>query len=146
MKNHHHHDILSHYEQQRQAGVKKSRLADKDDEDDIDGTTDARKGYTGKAEATSSAYVSRMTGLDPMDEFLDGTFQSAKQTGNKKANQTTSEAPAAPKCARHQRPCKLIVVKKNATGNKGRKFYACSMPRGEQCNHFQWADDTVEVS
>jgi hypothetical protein len=24
-------------------------------------------------------------------------------------------------------------------------FYACHMPRGEQCDHFQWADDTIEV-
>ena len=108
-----------------------------------------------KSNATS--YVSKMSGLDPLDEFVDGTFHASmnkKQTS--KSPTVTASAKAkiygeaivaeVPKCARHQRPCKLIKVKKATTGNKGREFYACSMPRGEQCDHFQWADDTVEVS
>ena len=120
-----------------------------------------------KSNATS--YVSKMSGLDPLDEFVDGTFHSSEtKTGLAKtkaptkstaadavsATITTTPTPAvfgetldaqAPKCARHQRPCKKIKVRKATTGNKGREFYACSMPRGEQCDHFQWADDTVEV-
>lgn len=137
----------------------------------------------------TSVYVSKMTGLDPLDEFVDGNFHatsrgtagttgaggapiasppgpSSKPRGEggaaREADPPSSAAAAAaaaaaasrgdgpddvaPRCARHQRPCKLVVVKKTGTGNKGRKFYACSMPRGEQCDHFQWADDTVEVS
>ena len=40
---------------------------------------------------------------------------------------------------------KLLTVKKTGP-NKCRKFYACCLPRQEQCNHFQWVDDTQEVS
>ena len=109
-----------------------------------------------KSNATS--YVSKMSGLDPLDEFVDGTFGSSTEKksvstvdSSKTCKLTAATvfneivAPKAPMCARHQRPCKLIKVKKATTGNKGREFYACSMPRGEQCDHFQWADDTVEV-
>jgi hypothetical protein len=107
--------------------------------------------------STGQQYASRMTGLDPLDEFLDGVFDPKKKkkqeesNNNKKMKQPQEQKKPqkeqqAPQCARHQRPCKLLVVKKNTTGNKGRKFFACSMPRGEQCNHFQWAEDTVEVT
>ena len=91
-------------------------------------------------------------GVDPLDDYLDGVLQSktsASSGGKPKATTTAAsqnQQAEAPQCTRHQRPCKLLVVKKTATGNKGRKFYCCSMPRGEQCDHFQWADDTVEVS
>jgi hypothetical protein len=93
------------------------------------------------------------TGVDPLDDFLDGAFQapSSKKagTGAKKAagkGGGGASRDAIPQCPGHQKPCKLLTVKKASTGNKGRQFYACSMPRGEQCNHFQWADDTAEVS
>jgi hypothetical protein len=90
---------------------------------------------------TRSVPMSRMTGLDPLDDYLDGVFhqKQAKKTNDSGSNEEI------PKCARHQRPCKLLAVKKASTGNKGRKFYVCCMPRGEQCDHFQWADDTIEV-
>ena len=100
------------------------------------------KGSEKSSSSGSQQYVSRMTGLDPLDEYLDGVFHKKEPTNAKAAGHQED----APKCARHQRTCKLVVVKKNTTGNKGRKFYACSMPRGEQCNHFQWADDTVEAA
>jgi hypothetical protein len=128
----------------------------------------SNKNRSSKTNATS--YVSKMSGLDPLDEFVDGTFHSSetktrlaktkaptKSTAAAAADAATTTATAtptvfgetiaaeAPKCARHQRPCKKIKVRKATTGNKGREFYACSMPRGEQCDHFQWADDTVEV-
>jgi hypothetical protein len=35
----------------------------------------------------------------------------------------------APKCAHHRQPGRLLNVKK-AGPNKGRRFYACSFPRG----------------
>jgi hypothetical protein len=90
---------------------------------------------------TKSVPMSRMTGLDPLDDYLDGVFHQ-KQAKTTNDSGTKEEIP---KCARHQRPCKLLAVKKASTGNKGRKFYVCCMPRGEQCDHFQWADDTIEV-
>lgn len=78
------------------------------------------------------------SGIDPMDDFLDGTFKAPSKA--------RASREAIPKCPGHQRPCKLLTVKKATTGNKGRQFYTCSLPRGEQCNHFLWADDTAEVS
>ena len=105
---------------------------------------------------TSASYSSRMTGMDPLDEYLDGEFDGVSddtkqqpqgnQTKKKVKRASKTQDDGTPICARHQRPCKLITVKKNTSGNKGRKFYACSMPRGEQCDHFQWAEDTIEVS
>jgi len=80
--------------------------------------------------------------IDPLDDFLDGTFHSKP---NKKEGASEEVGSKHPLCPRHQRPCKLLTVRKNTTGNKGRKFYACSLPQGEQCDFFHWADDTVEV-
>ena len=81
---------------------------------------------------------SLQTGVDPLDDFMDGVYKATT-----KNNLSSSKAS---QCARHQRPCKLLVVKKNTSGNKGRKFYVCSLPRGEQCDHFEWADNTVEAA
>ena len=91
--------------------------------------------------------ASRLTGLDPLDDYLDGMFepQQERQFQQKTVRKGDPQRQHAPKCPRHQRPCKLLKVKKSTTGNKGRSFFACSMPRGEQCDYFQWADDTVQV-
>jgi len=70
--------------------------------------------------------------IDPLDDFVDGKFYEKNSGSN------------YPICPRHQRACKLLTVKKNTSGNKGRNFYACSMPKGEQCDFFQWAEDSVE--
>ncbi|XP_041115195.1 endonuclease 8-like 3 isoform X2 [Polyodon spathula] len=45
----------------------------------------------------------------------------------------------SPCCATHNRPSILRVVKKSGE-NKGRQFYACSLPRETQCEFFMWAD------
>jgi hypothetical protein len=74
-------------------------------------------------------YTSKRTGLDPLDDYADGVFHKKPDSAKP---QTPEQKQQIPKCARHQLPCKLIVVKKTSTGNKGRKFYACCMPRGEQ--------------
>lgn len=87
-----------------------------------------------KAKRPAWKKTTDQSGVDPLDDFLDGVYRAPSDTSSK-----------VPKCARHQRPCKLLSVKKNTSGNKGRKFYVCSLPRGEQCEHFQWADNTVEV-
>jgi len=110
-------------------------------------------------QSTSSscqAYVSRMTGLDPMDDYLDGVYMDPKTKKTRTTTTTTksktssslrqaTNADSVPFCTRHNRPCKLVVVKTNVKGNRGRKFYACSMPRGEQCDHFEWVDDTAQA-
>ena len=128
-----------------------------------DSDSDAGGATIFQGNSHGQAYVSRMSGLDPMDDYLDGVYTDHKKTDHKKTDhkkrkepkgtsnkQQTSgtdiELDAVPICARHNRPCKLVVVKKNTKGNKGRKFYACSMPRGEQCDHFEWAEDTFEAA
>ncbi|XP_044061868.1 endonuclease 8-like 3 isoform X2 [Siniperca chuatsi] len=50
-----------------------------------------------------------------------------------------SSSPSAPCCASHRRPAVLRVVNKEGE-NKGRQFYACSLPRETKCNFFEWAD------
>ncbi|XP_051025873.1 endonuclease 8-like 3 [Acomys russatus] len=45
----------------------------------------------------------------------------------------------SPRCRKHNRLCVLRVVRK-AGENKGRQFYACSLPREAQCGFFEWAD------
>ncbi|XP_041846596.1 endonuclease 8-like 3 [Melanotaenia boesemani] len=57
------------------------------------------------------------------------------------ASPTTSisSTPSTPCCASHRRPAVLRVVHKEG-GNKGRQFYACSLPRETKCNFFEWAD------
>mmetsp|Transcript_25716 Transcript_25716/g.39389 ORF Transcript_25716/g.39389 Transcript_25716/m.39389 type:complete len:1516 (+) Transcript_25716:65-4612(+) len=113
--------------------------------------------YGSSTRAKKASRNKRMTtiqaAIDPLDDFLDnrhGTFQTkdAKDASIKKSNasNTLSTSPKHPVCPRHSRPCKLLIVKKNTTGNKGRKFYACSMPQGERCDFFQWEDDTVDAT
>lgn len=99
----------------------KSRHDKGDDDDDV----------TPAAPPIRKERTAPSGGVDPLDDYLDGVFR-AKVVGD------------IPKCTRHQMACSLRTVKKSG-GNKGRKFYSCSMPRGEQCDHFQWADDTLQV-
>ncbi|XP_077000324.1 endonuclease 8-like 3 isoform X2 [Tamandua tetradactyla] len=44
-----------------------------------------------------------------------------------------------PCCSKHNRLCVLRVVRKDGE-NKGRRFYACPLPREAQCGFFKWAD------
>ncbi|XP_028816146.1 endonuclease 8-like 3 [Denticeps clupeoides] len=55
------------------------------------------------------------------------------------AQGTAASSPSVPRCASHRRPCLLRVVNKDGE-NRGRQFYACSLPREKQCKFFQWAD------
>lgn len=89
-------------------------------------------------------------GIDPLDELIDSSTSKTKakaMTTGRKENMTKTPKKSSIKsstavcCIRHERKCKISVVKTNKNGNKGRKFYVCSLPRGEQCNFFQWCDD-----
>jgi hypothetical protein len=92
-------------------------------------------------------------GVDPLDDYVDGVFskRNDKSTASSNGGRNGTDESALmrdgsiPICTRHQRPCKLMTVKKNNKGNKGRKYFVCSMPKGEQCNFFKWEEDTVEV-
>ncbi|KAL7548043.1 hypothetical protein ACHAWF_011322 [Thalassiosira exigua] len=119
-----------------------------------------------------SVAVARNGGVDPLDDYVDGAFSRRKDGGGSAKGGVAREGTCgrsgdvdvegavgrrseddkkegrevAPLCVRHRRPCKLLTVKRNAKGNKGRKFYVCSLPRGEQCDHFQWEEDTAEAA
>jgi hypothetical protein len=45
---------------------------------------------------------------------------------------------SAPLCSGHGAPCRLLTA--STAQNSGRQFYKCSLPEGEQCDHFEWAD------
>ncbi|XP_034399225.1 endonuclease 8-like 3 [Cyclopterus lumpus] len=66
----------------------------------------------------------------------------APNSGVRKLEATSplvSSGPVAPRCASHRRPAALRTVHKDGD-NKGRQFYACSLPRETKCNFFEWAD------
>jgi ATP-dependent DNA helicase Q4 len=98
------------------------------------GKYDASK-YKGKSKHP------RKAAIDPMDDYLDGNYHAKKEDKDKQVK----DVAAAPCCSGHQRPCKKLVVKKSG-GNKGRKFYVCSLPRGEQCDFFEWAENSAEAA
>ncbi|KAM4621535.1 endonuclease 8-like 3 [Polymixia lowei] len=52
---------------------------------------------------------------------------------------SVAPVPGGPRCRSHHRPAVLRVVHKEGD-NKGRQFYACSLPRETKCNFFEWAD------
>ena len=112
-------------------GMSDGPIAEGDDE------TRGQARKRGKSNAPSDNekhFLSKNGGVDPLDDFMDGVF-SSKNKGAK----------SGVVCTRHSRPCKLMTVKRNHKGNKGRKFYVCSMPVGEKCDFFKWEEDTVEV-
>ena len=97
-----------------------------------------RKEKMPNCRGSMEAVGSRNSGIDPVDDFLDGMFCSEVA-----AKKTASSS--IPKCSGHQRPCKISTVRNNTNGNKGRQFYSCPYPRGEQCDFFQWTEDTLHV-
>ena len=94
-------------------------------------------------------------GVDPLDDFVDGVYDTIHDGCNKKTKKSSTSSSSmttrqrdesVPLCTRHQRSCKLLTVKRNNKGNKGRKFYVCCMPKGEQCDYFKWEEDTLEAT
>ena len=45
---------------------------------------------------------------------------------------------STPSCPGHNEPCRIATAQTEA--NRGRQFYTCSRPQGEQCDFFQWVD------
>ena len=96
--------------------------------------------------AKKKAYTARRLpdgGVDILDDLLDGKFkEDGKPVPKTKAKKTTKQpSPDDICCVRHSRKCKLCTVKKSGP-NKGKKFYVCSLPRGEGCDFFKWEMDT----
>lgn len=61
---------------------------------------------------------------------------SISKTEGRSPASGASSGPGAPCCASHRRPAVLRVVHKEGA-NKGRRFYACSLPRESKCDFFQ---------
>ncbi|KAG7518498.1 endonuclease 8-like 3 [Solea senegalensis] len=64
---------------------------------------------------------------------------SVRKMGATSGGSFISPGPSVPRCTSHRRPAVLRVVHKDGE-NKGRQFYACSLPRETKCNFFEWAD------
>ncbi|KAM6952157.1 endonuclease 8-like 3 [Lycodopsis pacificus] len=62
-----------------------------------------------------------------------------RKTEAARRSPSAPSSPGAPRCASHRRPAVLRTVHKDGQ-NKGRRFYACSLPRDTKCNFFEWAD------
>ncbi|XP_047441902.1 endonuclease 8-like 3 [Mugil cephalus] len=76
----------------------------------------------------------------PSNNAQNGTPNSGmRRTEGTSRTTSVSSSPSAPCCASHRRPAVLRVVHKEGE-NKGRQFYACSLPRETKCNFFEWAD------
>ena len=118
-----------------------------------------KSNYTSNPKAYLGITQNCNTLIDPVDDYLDGTYHNQKEntidslsktqlSRKRKENKTKhslvqKETIGVPKCARHQRPCIMRTVKTNRSGNRNRKFYTCSLPYGEKCNYFEWVEDTV---
>ncbi|XP_021026598.1 endonuclease 8-like 3 [Mus caroli] len=72
-----------------------------------------------------------------LKSYNSGLSNSELQTNRTRGHH--SESDGSPLCKMHHRRCVLRVVRKDGE-NKGRQFYACSLPRGAQCGFFEWAD------
>jgi hypothetical protein len=120
--------------------------------------------YRQKSSTSRSMCITSNVLIDPLDDYLDGTFdpncgkvnpgvkeqqkqqRSSSTLTTNKMNDIVAVDQSHPKCIRHGRTCQLLTVRKGNTGNRGRKFYVCSLPRGEQCNFFQWQEDTAQAA
>jgi DEAD/DEAH box helicase/GRF zinc finger len=99
-------------------------------------------GGGGGGSFTAAAPLAATNGLDTIDDYVDGVLQAPPSTS--RSSKQRARSSAIPLCRGHSQPCKRLVVKKTGP-NKGRVFFVCGGARGEQCHHFEWADDTVQV-
>ena len=59
-------------------------------------------------------------------------------TGFSTAASMAQHDDSVPLCPGHNLPCRSLVS--TTAMNNGRQFYKCSLPEGEQCDFFAWAD------
>lgn len=62
-----------------------------------------------------------------------------RSTSQNAAGSSSGAAPSIPRCAEHGLECVEREVVREGP-NKGRHFFACPLPQGQQCAHFSWAD------
>ena len=85
----------------------------------------------------------KMLAENPMplyqDEGEDALELCTKIMNTKKKKKNNNNI-VTPLCPGHQLPCTLRKVKKATSQHKGRQFYACCLPREQQCDAFFWFD------
>eukprot|EP00980_Cylindrotheca_fusiformis_P018946 scaffold6331_cov195-Cylindrotheca_fusiformis.AAC.10 len=81
-------------------------------------------------------------GFDTNNSYYDNASSSNSnnygdfvETSNQNYNTNSSDGPL---CPGHNMPCRVFTA--NTETNMGRQFYKCSMPEGQACDFFQWAD------
>eukprot|EP00948_MAST-09A_sp_MAST-9A-sp1_P001942 g1942.t1 len=88
-----------------------------------------------------------ISGMQSQNQSNTNTKTNAAQLKTKENTNITgtvnSRSASIPVCFEHGELCKEWKVRK-AGPNKGRFFYACSLPRYQKCDFFQWKDDSCE--
>jgi hypothetical protein len=75
----------------------------------------------------------------PPSNYGSGSFVHASELSRSTGNYDSSLASSiAPLCPGHGLPCSSLTARSAA--NSGRRFYKCSLPEGQQCDFFEWAD------
>jgi hypothetical protein len=74
---------------------------------------------------------SSQLGAQHETEFLPSNHQDAPSAVN-------SARASMVRCPTHNLPCRVLTA--NTSMNQGRQFYKCSLPEGQQCDFFEWAD------
>lgn len=78
------------------------------------------------------------TGFEPEQRSRGPSSRTTPQSGSNH-NAAGASSGAAPRCQEHGLECVEREVSREGP-NKGRFFFACPLPQGEQCDHFAWAD------
>ncbi|GMH53067.1 hypothetical protein TrLO_g6622 [Triparma laevis f. longispina] len=143
----------SKFNRGRPSGRNKNRHSDRRKifKGNLVGSSKNSEYWAEREQETTKKYFARSAGdagVDVLDDLLDGKFLEKKITPPKKSNKKTKQPKSKPedstcvKCVRHSRKCKLLKVKKPGP-NRGKKFYVCSLPKGEGCDFFKWEEDST---
>ncbi|KDO34566.1 hypothetical protein SPRG_00629 [Saprolegnia parasitica CBS 223.65] len=89
-----------------------------------------------RATAPSNDYTDSLTGNNRAKKA-----KTSASTASSRAMTTVSAPPrgASPLCPGHSVECALRQTKREGP-NKGRYFFTCSFPQGEQCDFFEWTE------
>ncbi|OQR93067.1 DNA topoisomerase [Achlya hypogyna] len=96
-----------------------------------------------------SSYQRVARGSAPASDYADSLTGKTKPPRKSATalRASTPQAPrgAVPSCPGHQVECAVRQVRKEGP-NKGRFFYTCSYPQGEQCDFFEFTDGPAAAS
>jgi hypothetical protein len=75
-------------------------------------------------------------------ELLGSSSTSVNHQGFEYSLSDSGSSNEAPLCPGHNLRCRALTARSAA--NAGRQFYKCSLPEGQQCDFFEWADGNQE--